>query len=95
MNKPPTYSVEALRDVVIRAAVKADHTGRHREEWIILKAGEGRKGLLFVVGVHPAAAPEIRPMLFNGVRIALAEDCPDSDLPKEFFGLYRLSVDAP
>src|ERR1043166_4412970 len=85
MNKPPTYSVEALQDVVIRAAVKAEHAGGHREEWIILRAGERRKGLAFVVGIHPAIVPEIRPLLFNGVRVALAADWPDPNLPTDVF----------
>jgi hypothetical protein len=99
-----TYSVLALCDVVIRASVNTERMSRqdgksvcvphHHEEWITLRAGEERKGLVFVVGVYPAAAPKVRPILFNGVRIALADDCPDADLPKDFFGLYRLSLDA-
>jgi len=100
MEKLPTYSVEALQDVVIRAAVRQSITRNGgkippsvRHEWIALKAGEGRKGLLYVVGVHPASAPDRQAVRFDGVEVVIPEDHADMDLPKDFLGLYRLAID--
>jgi len=100
MGKLPTYSVEALQDVVIRAAVSMGKSGNGgnvppsvRHEWIALKAGEERNGLVRVSGVHPASAPDHPSVRINGVEVVVPEEHADMDLPRDFLGLYRLTID--
>jgi hypothetical protein len=94
-----------MRAVVIRAFVRRNlvssgsgrtaFTPSDREEWIALDAGEGRRGLVLVVGVLPACAPEQPATRLNGVDVVMQEHHEKSELPKEFLGLYRLSIDLP
>jgi len=101
------YKVTALKDVTIRAYVRSQtpvNRGGHilmkpeeRQDWVSLRAGEVRDGLGLVIGVHPNCVPNQPPMHVRGVAMILTEGWSNDQLPKEFFGLYRLEVskDAP
>jgi hypothetical protein len=102
MQKPPTYAVQALQDVVIRASVSMGKSPNGsktppsvRHEWIALRAGAERNGLLHVVGIHPASAPDHQPVRVDGAEVVMPNDHAVTDLPKDFFGLYRLTIDPP
>ena len=96
------YKVTALRDVTIRAKVGAKEPRRvgvqvvmvpsEREEWITLAAGEAREHLGLVLGVHPSSAPDMTPIHAAGVGIVMPGGWGNEELPKEFFGLYRLEI---
>ena len=100
------YKVTALRDVTIRAYVRGQTPQRlgdsvfmrpsEREEWISLRAGEVREGLGLVLGVAPRSAPDQTPVHIHGIAMVLPDEGWSSDdLPKEFFGLFRLEVHNP
>jgi hypothetical protein len=89
------YKVTALKRVTFCVAVTTQirvdlgngefymKPGPSRDEWITLRAGEVRDGLGLVGGVH--AKHGFGPP-------ALQEGWNDGDLPKEFYGLYRLEI---
>ena len=60
------------------------------EEWISLRAGEVRDGLGFVLGVHPSCLPHEMPSQVNGVTMIIVSGWSDADLPKDFYGMFRL-----
>jgi len=94
------YKVTALRDVTVRAFVPTQTPVRigtqtvmkpsEQEEWISLRAGEVRDGVGLVLGVHPASLPNEIATHVQGVPMILTAGWSNADLPKEFFGLYRL-----
>jgi hypothetical protein len=96
------YKVTALRDITIRAYVRSqtpvDYGGHifmkpdERQEWVSLRAGEVRDGLGLVIGIHPSCIPDETPTHVTGVAMILTEGWSNDQLPKEFFGLYRLEV---
>jgi hypothetical protein len=100
-----TYKVTALKDVTIRAYVRGktavEMGGRvfmkpsEREEWISLSAGEVVRGLGLVIATHPASVPNVMPLNVHGISMVIGDSWGNEDLPKEFFGLYRLEVDEP
>ncbi len=63
-----------------------------REDWVRLREGDVREDLGLVLGVHPNCLPDRSPTHANGVAMILAEPFEESELPKEFFGLYRLEL---
>jgi len=96
------YKVTALQDVTIRAYVRGQTPVQigdqiamkpsEHEEWISLGAGEVREGLGFVIGVHPHSLPDESPIHVKGVPLIIGSGWSNDDLPKEFYGLYRLEV---
>ena len=98
-----SYKIIALRDVTVRAYVRTQAIKRlgtdvithpsERQEWIALKAGETRTGLGLVVGIHPSCRPDEIPTHVNGVAMIIGDGWLDGDLPKEFYGLFRLDVE--
>jgi hypothetical protein len=97
------YKVTALRDVTIRAKVRSRAPRRvgdqtvlapsEHDEWITLRAGETREHLGLVLGVHPASAPQGFAIEIEGVAIVIPDESwGPEQLPKEFFGLYRVEV---
>lgn len=98
-------TVTALKDVIIRAFVRGNTPvemgGRvfmkpsEREEWIEISEGETKSGLGLVIGVHPSSMPSTMPFTIKGVQVVITDGWGNEDLPKEFFGLYRLEVDEP
>ncbi len=101
--RPMQYKVTALRDVTIRAKVPGTAPTRvgdqtvmvpsEREEWITLRAGETREHLGLILGAHPSSAPDALAMNVDGVSIAFPDESwGPENLPKEFFGLYRIEV---
>jgi hypothetical protein len=97
------YKVTALGDVTFRAKVPTMASRRvgdetvmvpsECDEWITLRAGETREHLGLVLGAHPNSAPDALAVHVEGVSIALPDESwAPEDLPKEFFGLYRLDV---
>lgn len=105
-RSPMKYKVTALRDVTIRAYVRFQKPERlgnelvmrpaEREEWIPLRAGESREHLGLVLGVHPRSLPDVAPIHIKGVAMVLPEEnWSPEQLPREFFGLYRLEVQPP
>ncbi len=97
------YKVTALRDVTIRAKIPSTAQRRmgdqvvtvpsEREDWITLRAGETREHLGLVLGVHPSSAGHSAAIHVHGVGIVFPDESwGPEDLPKEFFGLYRLEV---
>ena len=101
------YKVTALHDVTIRAYVRfqtpVNRGGRilmkpgETQEWVSLRGGEVRDGLGLVIGVHPNCMPNQIPRYVKGVPMILTDTWSNDELPKEFFGLFRLEVsgDAP
>ncbi len=99
------YKVIALRDVTIRAMVKGTRIvnsgGKmmmipsETEEWIFLRAGQERDALVTVVGVHPKDREDLFATFVRGEPIVLADTWEPTDLPKVFFGLYRLECCDP
>ena len=96
-----SYTVTALRDVTIWAAVKGEKLevideGIHfmrpcaTEQWLELAAGESREGLGMVLGVSPEDAPDATPIRPSGKpqMVLLAHN--QADLPREFLGLLRI-----
>jgi len=96
------YRITALKDVTVRAFVhtqKIEEISGHmvahpssEEKWICLRKGEVQEGLGLVIGVHPRWCPDKKPLNIEGVSMVIAESWSNDDLPKEFFGLYRLEV---
>ena len=96
------YKVTALHDVTIRAFVRHKTPERlgsvivmrpsEREEWISLRAGDVRDGLGMVIGAHPSSVPGETPVHIHGVAMVFIESWSDKELPKEFWGLFRLEV---
>jgi hypothetical protein len=86
------YKATALKDVTILAYVGGGSPALpERQEWISLEAGEVRGGLNPVLGVHPNSLPNETPTVVERIVIGLpTESWSPDDLPKEFFGLYRL-----
>jgi len=96
------YKITALKDVTIRAYVRG-HTPVHlgnqvamkpteHEEWISLRAGEVREGLGLVLGVHPKSLPSEPPIHVEGIPMIIGSGWSNEELPKEFYGLYRLEM---
>lgn len=95
-----SYRVTALANVTIRAYMPHQTPVRlgpsivmkpgEREEWVTLRAGQVREGLGLVLGVHPNSLPEAEAWHINGVKMVLPESWSTADLPKDFFGLFRL-----
>jgi hypothetical protein len=98
------YKVTALQDVTLRAYVrskKPKDIGGHvvlapteSQQWVSLRAGEVRDGLGLVVGVHPKCCPDERAVSLQGVSIVTGQGWSNSELPKEFYGLFRLECHA-
>ncbi len=98
------YKVTALRDVTVRAYIRFQKPERigdllmmrpaEREEWVTLRQGEVRSGLGLVIGVHPRSCPAEMAIHVRGVPMVMSESWSNEDLPKEFFGLFRLEVDS-
>jgi hypothetical protein len=97
------YKVTALQDVMLRAYVPTQKLTTHgnerivvpseKEEWVSLRAGECRENLGMILGVHPDYLPSETPLHVQGSPpMICAPSTADSDLPKEFFGLYRLEL---
>ena len=106
MNFNTKYKVTALKDVVVLATVLIQITDKtptgtiiqhpgERKQWIELLEGETKDGLGMVYGVHPKCVPNALPSYVNGFAYIATSAWSVADLPKEFFGLFRLEVSAP
>ena len=96
------YKVTAIKDVTIRAYIRGStpvRIGEHiamkpseHEEWVSLRAGEVCDGLGLVLGVHPRSLPHETPIHVKGVAMIIGSGWSNDDLPKDFYGLYRLEA---
>ena len=95
------YKVTALQTVTVLAYVNhmvPVRRGTHvlmkptqEQEWITIPANQTRDDLGLVMGIHPNSAPNARPVHVEGVaRVQIRYK--NSELPKEFLGLFRLEV---
>lgn len=65
---------------------------KEKAMWITLKAGEIKDGLGMIWGVHPAYAPQEVKHVIHGQQVVTGGSALDEELPKEFFGLYRIEI---
>jgi hypothetical protein len=87
------YKVTALKDIRILANVPTPN-GPNREEaiWISLKAGQVQDGLGMVWGLHPSYGLGQPTQRMKGYEVLMEPSWNSSELPKEFFGMYRLEI---
>jgi len=98
------YLITALKDVTVCAYVRSktpvDLGGvaamkpTERLEWVSQRAGKVREGLGLVLGVHPSYVPNEQPVAVRqlGVTLVMPGGGSNGDLPKGFFGLYRIEA---
>jgi hypothetical protein len=99
------FKITALKDVKILADVLIEVTDRsksgtvikrpgHQTGWIDLQEGETKDGLIMVHGVHPDCMPNLTAFHDGTFSFVSSGSWISPELPKDFFGLYRLEVSA-
>jgi hypothetical protein len=93
----------AIHDVTIRAYVLGRearnfgtsivHVPKEMPKWVSIRAGSSVVTGL-VLGVEPRCLPDQFPTHIDGVPMVLMPGYSQKDLPKEFFGLFRIEVES-